>query len=211
MKPASLRTLWLLYAAFILYGGTIPFHFAGDAGLFLDRLHRLRLNPLLSPETGRRLSIPDVVQNVLLFVPFGALGVAAAGAAGRWTWRRIFWVSMLGFGLSCTVEGLQLLMRDRVASTADVMTNTTGALVGGVAARWAWLLSARRDSPAPNRRPHRCAGSAAGGRRGRRAVRDISPAIRRHAGGRSRGWATCERSFRIPGNSPDSGTRESCC
>jgi glycopeptide antibiotics resistance protein len=141
VKPASLRTLWLLYAAFILYGGTIPFHFAGDAGLFLDRLHRLRLNPLFSAETGHRLSIPDVVQNVLLFVPFGALGVAAAGAAGRWTWRRVGFVSLLGFGLSCTVEGLQLLMRDRVASTADVMTNTAGALLGGVTARWAWLLS----------------------------------------------------------------------
>ena len=140
MRPASSRTLWLLYAAFILYGGTIPFHFSGDAGLFLDRLHRLRLNPLFSPETGRRLSIPDVVQNILLFVPFGALGVAA-GAAGRWAWRRVGWVSILGFGLSCTVEGLQLLMRDRVASTADVMTNTTGTLVGGVGARWAWQFS----------------------------------------------------------------------
>jgi glycopeptide antibiotics resistance protein len=141
VRPASGRTLWLLYAAFILYGGTIPFHFSGDAGLFVDRLHRLRLNPLLSPETGRRLSIPDVVQNILLFVPFGVLGVAAARATRRWTWLRICWVSILGFGLSCVVEGLQLFMRDRVASTADVLTNTTGAIAGAVTARWGWLLS----------------------------------------------------------------------
>ena len=142
MKPASRRTIWLLYAAFILYGGTIPFHFAGDTTLVAGRWHRLLAHPLLSPETGRRLSIPDVVQNVLLFVPFGALGVAAAGATLRWTWRRVGLVSLLAFGLSCTVEGLQLFMRDRTASTADVIFNTVGALAGAIAARWGWQLSA---------------------------------------------------------------------
>jgi glycopeptide antibiotics resistance protein len=142
VKPATARTLWLLYAAFILYGGTIPFHFAGGAGNVTARWHHLLTHPLLSAETGRRLSIPDVVQNVLLFLPFGALGVAAAGAAGRWTWRRVGWVSLLGFALSCAVEGLQLFMRDRTSSVADVMTNTTGAIAGAIAARWGWQLSA---------------------------------------------------------------------
>ena len=142
LQPASRRTLWLLYTAFILYAGTIPFHFDGDAARVTARWHRLLQHPLVSSETGRRLSIPDVVQNVLLFLPFGALGVAAAGAAGRWTWRRVGWVAMIGFGLSCTVEGLQLLMRDRTASIADVIFNTIGAAAGGIAARWGWLLSA---------------------------------------------------------------------
>jgi glycopeptide antibiotics resistance protein len=136
VKPASRRTLWLLYAAFILYGGTIPFHFAGDADLVAARWHRLLANPLLSPETGRRLSIPDVVQNVLLFVPFGVLGVAAAGNLTRWTWKRIVWVAILGAALSATVEGCQLTMRNRVAALSDLVFNTAGALAGGVAARW---------------------------------------------------------------------------
>jgi len=142
VRPASRRTIWLLYAAFILYGGTIPFHFAGDTTLVAARWHRLLAHPLVSAETGRRLSIPDVVQNVLLFVPFGALGLAAAGATARWTWRRVAWVSMLAFGLSSTVEGLQLFMRDRTASIADVIFNTAGALAGGIAARWGLQLSA---------------------------------------------------------------------
>jgi len=142
VRPASRRTFWLLYAAFILYGGTIPFHFAGDTTLVAARWQRLLAHPLVSPETGRRLSIPDVVQNVLLFVPFGVLGVAAAGATGRWTWRRVGWVSLVAFGLSCTVEILQLFMRDRTASISDVIFNTLGALVGAIAARWCWQLSA---------------------------------------------------------------------
>jgi hypothetical protein len=41
VRPASRRTIWLLYAAFILYGGTIPFHFAGDTTLVAARWHRL--------------------------------------------------------------------------------------------------------------------------------------------------------------------------
>ena len=137
MKPASRRTLWLLYAAFILYGGTIPFHFAGDVDLISARWHRLLSNPLISPETGRRLSIPDVVQNVLLFVPFGALGVAAAGNLTRWTWKRIAWVVILGAVLSATVEGCQLTMRNRVASVSDLSFNIAGTIAGAVSARWA--------------------------------------------------------------------------
>ena len=141
MKPASRRTVWLLYAAFILYGGTIPFHFAGDAELVTARWHRLLAHPLVSPETGRRLSIPDIVQNVLLFVPFGALGVAAAGNLTRWTWKRIAWVAILGAALSATVEACQLTMRDRVASLSDFVFNIAGAIAGGVAARWAGRIA----------------------------------------------------------------------
>ena len=142
MKPATGRTIWLLYAAFIVYGGTIPFHFSGGADLLVERLHRLPLNPFISPETGRRLSIPDIVQNILFFLPFGVLGVAAARNAAGWTWRRIGWVTLLGAGLSCLVEGVQLMMRNRVASTADLMTNTLGAFAGGAGARWCSQLAA---------------------------------------------------------------------
>ena len=141
MKPVSRRTLWLLYAAFILYGGTIPFHFAGDPSLIAARWHRLFANPLLSPDTGRRLSIPDVVQNVLLFAPFGALGIAAAGNLTRWTWKRVAWVGLLGAALSATVEGCQLTMRDRTASLSDVIFNTFGAIAGAVAAKAAGRIA----------------------------------------------------------------------
>ena len=73
----SVLVLWLLSSAFILYGGTIPFHVDLNRTAIRERLHRVPLNPLVSPVTGHRPSIPDVVQNVLLFLPFGALGFLA--------------------------------------------------------------------------------------------------------------------------------------
>jgi len=130
------RALWLLFALFVLYACTIPFHFVATQDTIRARLHALPLNPLISPDTGRRLSIPDVVQNILLFLPFGALGLLA-GAGRRHAILRILWVTTLGFGLSFLVESLQLFTSDRVASVADVVFNTAGAFAGAVAA---WQL-----------------------------------------------------------------------
>ena len=70
----SLGFLWIIFAIFVVYGTTIPFHFAESAAEVRANLARLSPNPVLSPETGRRVSIPDTVQNVLLFLPFGLLG-----------------------------------------------------------------------------------------------------------------------------------------
>ena len=135
MKPATVRTLWLLYAAFILYGAIIPFRFDAEPGSIVRRLQRVPLNPFVSPETGRRVSIPDAAQNVLLFMPFGALTVLAAGQR-RSKGMRIAGATIGGAALACIVEFLQLLTSDRVAATSDVLMNTTGALAGAMAAGW---------------------------------------------------------------------------
>ena len=67
--------LWALSAAFIVYGTTIPFRFGADRQMVFAHLARVTPNPLVSPDTGGRLSIPDVVGNVMLFLPFGCFGV----------------------------------------------------------------------------------------------------------------------------------------
>ena len=126
------RGLWLLYALFVLYGGTIPFHFNGDLASVGERLSGLPLNPLVSPDTGHRLSIPDVVQNVLLYLPFGVLGVLAGMNPRRA--RRIVFVTAAGTAVSILVETLQLLTSDRVSSLGDVLANSTGAFIGAAAA-----------------------------------------------------------------------------
>lgn len=131
-------TLWLLYALFIVYGTTIPFHFDSGTVRFVDKLRGVPLSPFVVADTGRRLSIPDVVQNILLFVPFGALGFLVR-RPDRWqkALMRIAGITVLGALLSTAVEASQLLTTDRVASTADVMTNTIGGFLGAFAA---WLL-----------------------------------------------------------------------
>ncbi|HKV98480.1 MAG TPA: VanZ family protein [Vicinamibacterales bacterium] len=127
------RRLWIISAAFILYGGTIPFDFIRDWHQLSEHVRTISWNPLLAPGGGRRVSIPDVVQNVLLFLPFGVLGVLA-GRQAKFTLRRIAWVTLLGAGLSVLVEVLQLFTVDRTTSMSDVATNTAGTLLGAIAA-----------------------------------------------------------------------------
>ena len=143
----SRRALWLLYAAFIVYAATIPFHFVGDASVVLSHLGNVSLNPFVSPETGRRLSVPDVVQNILLFLPFGALGFLGAPRSGRGSFetislatklRRIVVVTLLATAASLGVETLQLFTADRVSSLGDVVADTAGAFLGAMTS---WQLS----------------------------------------------------------------------
>lgn len=141
-----------------MYGATIPFNFTRGAEAAVARLHDLPLNPFVSPETGRRLSIPDVTQNILLFLPFGALGVLAGGKRAGFV--RVAGVTAAGFILATVVEGLQLFTPDRTSSSADVMTNTVGAFAGavlalttgGVVKRSIWRLE-REGLAVPELRP----------------------------------------------------------
>jgi VanZ family protein len=125
--------LWIVSVVFIIYGTTIPFNFIHDQRLIAVHLARLTWNPLIAADTGRRVSIPDFVGNVLLFCPFGLLGVWAL-TRPRSPFARALLVVALGFGLSAFAETLQLLTVDRTTSASDVLANTAGAAAGAVAA-----------------------------------------------------------------------------
>ena len=122
----------MIFTVFILYGTTLPFDFTSGLAGARYKLEHLPLNPLISPDTGRRDSILDVVQNVLLFVPFGILGIASGRGDRKLV--RLAAVTALGAGLSVCVEGLQLFSPVRVTSVGDVTADTLGTLAGGVAA-----------------------------------------------------------------------------
>jgi glycopeptide antibiotics resistance protein len=127
----QVRLTWALYALFVLYGCTIPFRFAGGAEQAADKFRHVSLSPWIDPQTGRRPSIPDTVQNILLFVPFGALGLLAGRRRGL---PRVLLVTGLGATLSVVVETTQLFTTDRVTSVNDLATNTFGTLAGATAA-----------------------------------------------------------------------------
>jgi VanZ family protein len=126
--------LWVVSAIFVVYATTIPFHFTKSGAEVRANLARVSLNPFLSPETGRRVSIPDTVQNVLLFLPFGLLGFLTLQARLRSAFLALVVTTMVGGLLGSGVEALQLFTVDRLSSLSDVMTNTTGAFVGALAA-----------------------------------------------------------------------------
>jgi len=125
--------LWIAFALFVVYGTTIPFRFTSDSAFVSAKLARVSLNPLISPDTGRRVSIPDVVQNVLLFVPFGIFGTLTLRQRRR-TGASVAAVTALAVLLSASVEALQLFTLDRTSSFSDICANTIGAMCGAAAA-----------------------------------------------------------------------------
>ena len=121
--------LWALFALFIAYGTTIPFNFSPDPDFIREKATTLSWNPLTRPD-GRRASIPDSVQNVMLFIPFGVLGGLACRRSFASRTTMVAAVVATGTALSVLVEALQLLTVDRVASVSDILTNGLGTLAG---------------------------------------------------------------------------------
>lgn len=107
---------WALLAIFVIYA---------SAGTWLTAGPRIWA-PI-------HLSWPDVLQNILLYLPFGVFGVltldrrrSAIAAASE--------VALLAAGFSLIVEIIQLQTVDRTASLTDVLAAPVGAGFGGLAA-----------------------------------------------------------------------------
>jgi glycopeptide antibiotics resistance protein len=126
----SAKTWFVLCGLFIFYATTIPWDIAHAPTL--EGVHWI---PGWDAKRGRIWSIPDMVQNVVLFVPFGFFGYVGVG----WVRRRglvlgALLMSAAGLSLSLLVELLQTMSATRSPSATDLATNFSGALAGGVAA-----------------------------------------------------------------------------
>jgi VanZ family protein len=128
-----LRVSLVVWCLFVLYGSFLPFHFSADSGAVLDSLSRVRTPLFVNGH--RTFSILDVIANVLLFVPVGFLLVGScfrrSGTVRAWG---VIASGFLAFTFSSLIEIGQLFEPGRVSSTIDVAADTTGALVGAVAA-----------------------------------------------------------------------------
>lgn len=130
-NPRVARILWAAFSLFIVYGTTIPFRFDSGPTTLADLLARIEWHPLGMKDGD--ISAPDLFQNVLLFIPFGFLGLRAGLLPGRGTALvGLAAVTALGAALSATVEMLQLFTADRVSALSDVIFNSLGSLVGGL-------------------------------------------------------------------------------
>lgn len=125
----------LLAIAIIAYGSLYPFHFEFTARA---------ANPLLTvwrgwPAELTRYIVRDVVLNVVLYVP---LGLAAAMVFLRRDSRAVSAAAAiaLAFGVSLSMELLQVYEPQRDPSSLDVLTNVGGGAMGTLIA----LLSERR-------------------------------------------------------------------
>src|SRR2546425_4437050 len=88
-----------------------------------------RLSRAFTPSLGWRDAI-DGLRNTVLFAGLGVTWVMSS-LSGR-VGAEIERATLVGFGLSVTVEGLQVFSPVRTASIVDVTTNTLGAFAGAV-------------------------------------------------------------------------------
>lgn len=100
----------------------------GREGLVAEQ--RLELHPLLGARGWSGIAWRPVIDNVTLFVPFGA-SLAAL-------WCRRHWPLLLGLALATSI-GVELFQwafpTGRIANSADVIANTAGAAMGIALAR----------------------------------------------------------------------------
>ncbi len=127
------QTLWLLIlcVAVILHATMWPYNFRFDPGTVSARL----LSAIHLPfDDGGLAEKKDIVLNVILFLPFGAL-LFLHRAKGIAESRSILAPALLGMLFSVVIETTQCLLPTRTPSLVDVATNTLGALLGAIAAR----------------------------------------------------------------------------
>ena len=137
--------LLALLAVFIGYGTLIPFNLVSSRDQISTNISQIVWTPFVDPD-GSRASIPDVVQNILLFIPFGFCGFFALRRNRRTSPAAallgLFLAGILGFALSTTVEIFQTITVDRITSVTDLITNTIGTVIGYIAA---FILSGTLD------------------------------------------------------------------
>lgn len=118
-----MRRLLLLVVAITVYGSLYPWHFT-----FAGRPEPLTVLLHSWPSEWNRFVTRDVVINLLLYMPLGAVAClawlprlrAAAAAAA----------TAFGFALSLAMELLQNYVPGRTTSLSDLVTNTIGAAAG---------------------------------------------------------------------------------
>ena len=73
----------------------------------------------------------ELIANIVVFVPFGFfLSESLASTKSFHAGRRLGLVTLAGFGLSLTIECLQLLLHVGFFELTDLVMNTVGAFVG---------------------------------------------------------------------------------
>ncbi|PLW81543.1 hypothetical protein CWI75_15025 [Kineobactrum sediminis] len=128
--PLISRWPLLAYVLLLVYGTWFPLN-AWD-------WPRGGLEPFLAMDWPTRMSRPDTILNLLVYVPFGLLVMLHLRYR---TWLRLLLAILAGASLSTVLEFGQTYLPGRVTSLADILLNTCGSLVGALIAGAATRLS----------------------------------------------------------------------
>lgn len=113
ISTGAAAVAWFAVALFILYGSLGAPSMSGEHAAELPGI-----------------SLPDILQNVLLYVPFGVFGAWCLRASRPALLRRSMTVIALAIGYSIAMEMLQTFSAARIPSIADVVANIAGASFG---------------------------------------------------------------------------------
>jgi VanZ family protein len=125
-----LRWFFLFYCLFILYGSFIPFRFSDDPEFVRSQFVRFFTPPYYHGV--RKFSLPDVLSNIVLFIPFGFLwigGKFSLRASSR-LWRALLAGGALGLLSGLTIESGQMFSPGRIPSILDALCNGLGSAFG---------------------------------------------------------------------------------
>jgi glycopeptide antibiotics resistance protein len=115
-----------VFSLFVVYGTTFPFSFHLEWGYWTSALGRINWL-VLGGRPGDPI-ISDIVQNILLFIPFGFLGYFSL--VYKSSLPKKIAIVAAGAVLSASVEFLQMFSGTRFPALSDVIFNTTGTAVG---------------------------------------------------------------------------------
>jgi VanZ family protein len=131
MHRKTCKLALLAYAALLLYAGWMPLTLN-----FTPARVRQQWREALAPSMRECLGAihtSDGQKNVLLFIPLGAL-VVAAWHGQRRSWLLVPLAVAMAFGVSVAIETMQLFVVGRVSDLQDVTMNTAGGLLGAILA-----------------------------------------------------------------------------
>lgn len=95
--------------------------------------HKINWVPYVHAFWGFRIVDRDVLQNVVLYMPFGYCYVKSFPSESR---SRLLLAGMFACTLSLATEAAQVFQPERVPSATDVINNVVGALLGASFGRW---------------------------------------------------------------------------
>jgi glycopeptide antibiotics resistance protein len=150
MKPLNLESATRLLAlASVTLGILLVTLFPAHGGVFRPESGKRILSASLFISTLPATDLIDVLQNILLFLPFGVL-IPTFIPARRSRLFRLLAACLAGLGLSAMVELIQTWLPGRFPSAADMLLNGLGAGCGallsfGFARLWSALEFDRVD------------------------------------------------------------------
>ncbi len=118
------------FVFFAIYVTMVPFSFVFNPHFIIRRFGQIEWIPFMAK--GRFAPRSDIVANIIFFMPFGILLALRKILTEYRNLRAGEWIRILlqGASLSAFVEFLQIFTYDRESSVTDILTNTTGTLLG---------------------------------------------------------------------------------